>query len=140
MKGKKEMRALVGAVTLASAAILSGCGSGGPATTESGAIDNLRTVLADYNAAKPNDVASTGAACARAADGLRASSLLQQTPGPGKELAVRQDLHAAYMAALQGFNDCVQGARSMDYLVMSRADSELGGANGWMQAARSARG
>lgn len=116
---------------------MTACGSGGPASTEQGAIDNLRSVLSSYNAANPADVASTGKACARALSDLEGSSLLAEIPHSGKDLKVRQDLHAAYRDARQGFSDCAQGARTMSYVDMARSDAELAAANQNLQQARS---
>jgi hypothetical protein len=103
-------------------------------------MDELRSALSSYNAATPMDVASTGAACARALSGLRAASLLASSPSSGKNLVVRQDVHLAYLAARQGFGDCTAGARTMNYVLMARADAELMGANKSLQKARTPGG
>jgi hypothetical protein len=127
-----SLAALFGAI------FLTGCGSSGPASTEAGALDNLRSVLVTYNAATPRDVASTGSECARAFSGLQNSSLLAVNPTSGKELVVRRDLHAAYVQARRGFSDCAAGAKSMSYATMARADRELLDANGSLRQARAA--
>jgi hypothetical protein len=116
---------------------MAACGSSGPSPTEQGAMDNLRSVLASYNASTQTDVASTGSACTQALSGLRGSSFLTSTPSPGKDLTVRQDVHAAYLAAQVGFSDCALGARTLNYQVMARGDSELISANVSLEKARS---
>lgn len=119
---------------------MTSCGSGGPATTESGALDNLRSVITAYNAATPTDVATTGSACEKALEGVQNSNLLAVKPIAGKDLTVRQDLHAAYLQARAGFSDCTHGAQSMNYVIMARANAELVSANASLQKARSPRG
>lgn len=123
---------------IATLLLMTACGSSGPATTESGAVDNLRSVLTTYNATTPADVAATGSACERALTGLQNSSILAAKPHPGKELVVRQDLHAAYVEARQGFSDCAAGARTGNYVAMARGDAELMSANESLRKARSA--
>jgi hypothetical protein len=135
MKCLKQL--VKGSAVVGSAIVLTACGSSGSSTTEQGALDNLRSVLASYNAATPTDVASAGSACAQALSGLGGSSFLAAAPGPGKELAVRQEVHAAYVSAREGFSDCALGARTMNYQVMARGDAELMSANGSLQKARS---
>jgi hypothetical protein len=122
------------------ALLVTACGSGGPATTESGALENLQSVITAYNATTPTDVATTGSACEKALKGLQNSSLLAVKPTTGKDLTVRQDLHAAYLEARAGFSDCTNGAQSMNYVVMARANAELVSANASLQKARSPRG
>src|SRR5947209_1072005 len=117
-------RRLSAPFVLGCAVVLTACGSGSPSSTEQGAIDNLRSVLSSYNATAPTDVASTGKACAQALSDLQGSSLLGAPPDRGKDLKARQDLHAAYLAARQGFSDCAVGARTMNYVDMARSDAE----------------
>lgn len=125
---------------LASLLLMTSCGASGATSTEQGAIDSLRTAVSSYNATAARDVASTGTACARALTDLRSSSLLATPPSPGKDLSVRRDLNAAYLAARQGFSDCALGARTMNYALMARGDAELLNANGSLQKARSPHG
>jgi hypothetical protein len=120
--------------------LMAACGSNGPASTESGALENLKSVLTAYNAATPTDVASTGLACGRALTDLQKSNLLAAKPVAGKDLVVRQDLHTAYFEARKGFSDCATAARTMSYVSMAHADAELASANGSLQKARSPRG
>src|SRR5947209_5982968 len=130
-------RRLSVSLLLSCTVLMTACGSGGPPTTEQGAIDNFRSVLSSYNAAAPTDVASTGTACAKAVSDLQGSSLLAALPSAGKDLNVRRALHTAYLAARQGFSDCALGARTMSYVEMARGDTELMAANQSLQQARS---
>ena len=91
------------------AVLVTACSSSGAATTESSALENLKSVLTAYNAAAPTDVAATGSACQKALAGLQQSNLLAAKPSPGKELLVRQDLYSAYLEARRGFSDCAFG-------------------------------
>jgi hypothetical protein len=133
-------RALGATVLIAVSLLMTACGSNGPASTESGALQNLKSVLTAYNAATPTDVASTGLACGKALTALQRSSLLAAKPVGGKDLVVREDLRTAYLEARKGFSDCATGARTMEYVSMAHADAELASANESLQKARSARG
>jgi hypothetical protein len=134
------VRRLRMAAVFGCAFLMTACGSNGPASTEQGAVDNLRSALNTYNSATPTDIAATGSECAKALSGLRGSSLLSVRPNPGKQLVMRQELRAAYLQASRGFSHCAIGAKSMDYVVMARGDAELLSANGSLRQARAAGG
>jgi hypothetical protein len=132
--------AVVLAATAAIAVLcsLAGCGSSPSYADDArSAVKTMVSTLQHYDSARPADVASTGAACKSALDGLKGDTKLadQNPPVQYKQLGLA--LRHAYTSARAGFTDCTAGASAFDYVTMARASGEIADANGWIAQAKS---
>ena len=116
--------------------LLVGCGSSSYPNDARTGIAKISSVIKTFDSSRPADVAATGLACARAARDLRKDSGFTRESAPSHYAALESALAGAFSSLLAGFDDCARGAAQSDYARMATADSELAGANVWIDRAK----
>lgn len=89
-----------------------------------------------YDHATPSNILSTADACRLAHTQMSGGDSLNTPPSSGPDAAIGHALQHAYQLALLGFADCAASA-PYEFVLMARAQSEIGRANAWLNAAKS---